>query len=155
MKCPFCGNTDSNVRDSRQTDDGASIRRRRECPECGARFTTFERVHLRDLMVLKADGKRQPFEREKMIRSMSVALRKRPINAEQVEKIADSIQRQLETMGDQDITTHDIGELVMRGLASLDQVAFIRYASVYRDFRNITDFNAFLEDLDKLRAEEK
>lgn len=155
MKCPFCGNTDSNVRDSRQTDDGASIRRRRECPECGARFTTFERVQLRELMVLKSDGKRQPFEREKLIRSMSVALRKRPINTEQIEKIADSIQRQLETMGDQDITTHDIGELVMRGLASLDQVAFIRYASVYRDFRNITDFNAFMEDLDKRRGGEK
>lgn len=153
MKCPFCGHTDSNVRDSRQADDGASIRRRRECPECSARFTTFERVQLRDLFIVKADGSRQPFDREKLIRSMSIALRKRPVSVEQIEKIADSIQRQLETMGDTEITTSIVGEKVMRALAGLDQVAYVRYASVYKDFRETSDFNEFLDDLGKLREE--
>lgn len=153
MKCPFCGHTDSNVRDSRQADDGASIRRRRECPECSARFTTFERVQLRDLFIVKADGSRQPFEREKLIRSMSIALRKRPVTPEQIEKIADSIQRQLETMGDTEITTSIVGEKVMRALAGLDQVAYVRYASVYKDFRETSDFNEFLDDLGKLRED--
>lgn len=151
MKCPFCNNADSNVRDSRQADDGASIRRRRECPECSARFTTFERVQLRELFILKADGSRKPFDREKLIRSMSIASAKRPVTAEQIEKIADSIQRQLETMGDSDITTQSIGEKVMRALAGLDQVAYVRYASVYKDFRETSDFNEFLDDLGKLR----
>lgn len=151
MKCPFCGNTDSNVRDSRQADDGASIRRRRECPECSARFTTFERVQLRDLMILKSDGTRQPFQREKLIRSMSIATAKRPVASEQIEKIADSIQRQLETMGDAEITTVMVGEKIMRALAAVDQVAYVRYASVYKDFRETSDFNEFLDDLGKLR----
>jgi len=151
MKCPFCGNTDSNVRDSRQADDGASIRRRRECPECSARFTTFERVHLRDLSILKSDGTRQAFQREKLIRSMSIATAKRPVASEQIEKIADSIQRQLETMGDAEITTVMVGEKIMRALAAVDQVAYVRYASVYKDFRETSDFNEFLDDLGKLR----
>ncbi len=151
MKCPFCNNADSNVRDSRQADDGASIRRRRECPECTARFTTFERVQLRDLTIIKSDGSRKQFDREKLIRSMSIATAKRPVATEQIEKIADSIQRQLETMGEAEITTAIVGEKVMRALAGLDQVAYVRYASVYKDFRETTDFNEFLDDLGKLR----
>ncbi len=155
MKCPFCAHADSNVRDSRSADDGASIRRRRECPECGARFTTYERVQLRDLMILKSDGTKQPFEREKLVRSMLIALRKRPVTQEQIEKAVDSIQRQLETMGESDITTRDIGAKVMAALGHLDQVAYIRYASVYKDFRETSDFNEFLDDLDKLREDVK
>lgn len=153
MKCPFCAHTDTSVRDSRQTDDGSSIRRRRECPECAARFTTFERVQLRDLVVLKADGEQQPFDRSKLVRSMSISLQKRPVKIEQIEKIADSIQRQLETMGDTDITTTMIGEKVMRALASLDQIAYVRYASVYKNFKETSDFNEFLDDINKLREE--
>lgn len=151
MKCPFCGHTESNVRDSRQTEDGSSIRRRRECPACSARFTTFERAQLRDLIVLKSDGDRQPFEREKILRSMSIALRKRPIKSDQIEKIADSIQRQLETTGESEITTQLIGEKVMRALAGLDQIAYVRYASVYRNFKETNDFNEFLDEINQLR----
>lgn len=151
MKCPFCGHADSNVRETRAADDNASIRRRRECPECGARFTTFERAQLRELMVVKSDGTRQLFDREKLIRSMSVALRKRPVGPEQIEKAADSIQRQLETMGEAEIKARDVGAKVMAALASLDQVAYVRYASVYKDFREASDFNEFLDDLESLR----
>lgn len=151
MKCPFCGHLDTNVRDSRQTEDGSSIRRRRECPACSARFTTFERAQLRDLIVLKSDGDRQPFEREKILRSMSIALRKRPVKGEQIEKIADSIQRQLETQGDSEITTQLIGEKVMRALAGLDQIAYVRYASVYKNFKETNDFNEFLDEINQMR----
>ncbi len=153
MKCPFCGNGDSSVRDSRQTDDGSSIRRRRECPECAARFTTFERVQLRDLIVLKADGEQQPFDRSKLLRSMSIALQKRPVKLDQIEKIADSIQRQLETLGEAEITTQMIGAKVMQSLAALDQIAYVRYASVYKNFEETSDFNEFLDDINKLREE--
>src|SRR4051812_935715 len=135
MRCPFCGHEDSQVKDSRPTEDGAAIRRRRQCEACAARFTTFERIQLRDLTVVKSQDKREPFERDKLVRSISVACRKRPIDAVQVEKLASGIQRQLETMGDTEIPSQRIGELVMEGLKGLDSVAYIRFASVYKDFR--------------------
>jgi transcriptional repressor NrdR len=152
MKCPFCGNPDSQVKDSRPSEDGASIRRRRQCDACGARFTTFERVQLRDLIVMKADGEKEPFERDKLLRSLQVSLRKRPVDIEQMERIVNSIVRQLEAMGDAEIPTAKIGQLVMEALAKMDQVAYVRYASVYRDFREASDFNEFLETL---KPEEK
>lgn len=146
MRCPFCGHDDTQVKDSRPADESASIRRRRECAECGARFTTFERVQLREMTVVKAGGRRQPFERDKIIRSMQIATRKRPVTLEQIEKSATSIVRQLESMGEAEITSSQIGEMVMKALAKLDSVAFIRYASVYKDFRKPEDFQAFLDD---------
>lgn len=150
MRCPFCGNPDSQVKDSRPTEDGSAIRRRRSCPECGARFTTFERVQLREITVLKAGDKRQPFERNKLLRSMQVALQKRPVEHEQIEKTVNAIVRQLESVGDAEVSSQRIGELVMQALARLDVVAYIRYASVYRDFRNPDDFNAFLHEVQDL-----
>ncbi len=151
MRCPFCSNEETQVKDSRPTEDNASIRRRRSCPECGGRFTTFERIQLRDLMVLKNTGEREPFDREKLLRSMRIPLRKRPVTEEKIDKVVSGIVRQLEAMGD-DITSKQIGELVMQSLAALDQVAYIRYASVYRDFREVSDFNEFLGDIQKLRS---
>lgn len=151
MRCPFCSNEETQVKDSRPTEDNASIRRRRFCPECGGRFTTFERIQLRDLMVLKNTGEREPFDREKLLRSMRIPLRKRPVTEEKIDKVVSGIVRQLEAMGD-DITSKQIGELVMQSLATLDQVAYIRYASVYRDFREVSDFNEFLGDIQKLRS---
>jgi len=146
MRCPFCGHDDTQVKDSRPADESASIRRRRECAECGARFTTFERVQLREMTVVKAGGRKQPFERDKIIRSMQIATRKRPVTLEQIEKAATSIVRQLESMGEAEITSSQVGEMVMKALAKLDSVAFIRYASVYKDFRKPEDFQAFLDD---------
>ena len=143
MRCPFCGNDDSQVKDSRPTEDGAAIRRRRQCEACAARFTTFERIQLRDLTVLKSEDRREPFERDKLIRSVSIAVRKRPITAAQVEKLVSGIQRQLETLGDSEIPSQRIGELVMEGLKGLDPVAYIRFASVYKDFREARDFEEF------------
>jgi transcriptional repressor NrdR len=143
MRCPFCGNEDSQVKDSRPTEDGAAIRRRRQCEACAARFTTFERIQLRDLTVLKSEDRREPFERDKLIRSVSIACRKRPINAVQIEKLVSGIQRQLETTGDTEIPSQRIGELVMAGLKGLDPVAYIRFASVYKDFREAKDFEEF------------
>jgi transcriptional repressor NrdR len=143
LRCPFCGNEDSQVKDSRPTEDGAAIRRRRQCEACAARFTTFERIQLRDLTVLKSEDRREPFERDKLIRSVSIACRKRPINAVQIEKLVSGIQRQLETMGDVEIPSQRIGELVMAGLQGLDPVAYIRFASVYKDFREAKDFEEF------------
>lgn len=143
MRCPFCGNEDSQVKDSRPTEDGAAIRRRRQCEACAARFTTFERIQLRELTVLKSEDKREPFERDKLIRSVSVACRKRPITAAQIEKLVSGIQRQLETQGETEIPSQRIGELVMAGLKGLDSVAYIRFASVYRDFREAKDFEEF------------
>ena len=147
MRCPFCGNEDSQVKDSRPTEDGAAIRRRRQCEACAARFTTFERIQLRELTVLKSEGtdesRREPFERDKLIRSVSVASRKRPITSGQIEKLVSGIQRQLETQGDTEIPSQRIGELVMAGLKGLDSVAYIRFASVYRDFREAKDFEEF------------
>lgn len=143
MRCPFCGNEDSQVKDSRPTEDGAAIRRRRQCEACAARFTTFERIQLRDLTVLKSEDRREPFERDKLVRSVSIAARKRPITAVQIEKLVSGIQRQLETMGDPEIPSQRIGEMVMDGLKGLDPVAYIRFASVYKDFREAKDFEEF------------
>lgn len=150
MRCPFCAHEASQVKDSRPTDDGAAIRRRRQCEACGARFTTFERIQLRELTVLKSEDKREPFDRDKLIRSVSVACRKRPIDATQIEKLVSGIQRQLETLGDSDIPSQRIGELVMEGLKGLDSVAYIRFASVYRDFREARDFEAFASSVSEV-----
>ena len=143
MRCPFCGHEDSQVKDSRPTEDGAAIRRRRQCEACAARFTTFERIQLRELTVLKSEDKREPFDRDKLVRSVSVAARKRPINSVQIEKLVSGIQRQLETLGDVEIPSQKIGELVMQGLKGLDSVAYIRFASVYKDFTEAKDFEEF------------
>jgi transcriptional repressor NrdR len=139
MRCPFCAHEASQVKDSRPSEDGASIRRRRQCEACGARFTTFERVQLRDLTVVKKNGEREPFDRSKLERSVAIACRKRDIPAERIERLITSIQRQLETRGDEVITSQ-IGEAVMDGLKALDHVAYIRFASVYKDFSEPGDF---------------
>ena len=143
MRCPFCGHDDSQVKDSRPTEDGAAIRRRRQCEACAARFTTFERIQLRELIVLKSENRREPFDREKLMRSLSIAARKRPIEPGRLEKLVSGIQRQLETLGEGEVTTARIGEMVMDGLKGLDSVAYIRFASVYRDFSEAKDFEAF------------
>ncbi|WP_448658542.1 transcriptional regulator NrdR [Sphingomonas sp. CJ99] len=143
MRCPFCANEASQVKDSRPTEDGTAIRRRRQCEGCGARFTTFERIQLRELTVLKSEDRREPFEREKLVRSVSIACRKRPIAGTQIERLVSSIQRQLETQGEGEVTSTRIGELVMDGLKALDSVAYIRFASVYKDFREARDFEEF------------
>src|SRR5678815_1892631 len=139
MRCPFCANEASPVKDSRPSEDGASIRRRRQCEACGARFTTFERVHLRDLTVVKKNGEREPFDRSKLERSIAIACRKRDVPAERIDRLITSIQRQLETRGDE-VTTSQIGEAVMDGLKAIDHVAYIRFASVYKDFSEPGDF---------------
>jgi len=144
MRCPFCGHAESQVKDSRPSEDGSAIRRRRLCPECGGRFTTFERVQLRELTILKRSGRRAPFERDKLARSISVAIRKRPIDPERVERMISSIVRQLESMGETELPSSAVGELVMQQLKALDDVAYVRYASVYRDFRETQDFAKFL-----------
>jgi transcriptional repressor NrdR len=144
MRCPICGHAESQVKDSRPSEEGASIRRRRFCPECGARFTTFERVQLRELTIIKRSGRRSSFEREKLVRSVSVAIRKRPVDAERVERLVSGIVRQLESLGETEIPSHVVGEMVMKALKSLDDVAYVRYASVYRDFRHTGDFADFL-----------
>ena len=144
MRCPFCGNAESQVKDSRPSEDGAAIRRRRSCPECGGRFTTFERVQLRELTIVKRSGRRTPFDREKLVRSISVAIRKRPVDPERVEQLVSGIVRQLENMGETEIASTVVGEMVMKALKSLDDVAYVRYASVYRDFKHTDDFASFL-----------
>jgi transcriptional repressor NrdR len=149
MRCPFCAHEDSQVKDSRSADDGSAIRRRRECPSCGGRFTTFERVQLRDLMVQKNNGNKELFDREKLIRSLRTPLRKRPVTGEQIERAVNGIVRQLETSVDGEVTSVRIGELVMQALANLDQVAYVRYASVYRDFSEPSDFRDFLGNMQK------
>ncbi|MFN3857710.1 MAG: transcriptional regulator NrdR [Caulobacter sp.] len=146
MRCPFCGHMESQVKDSRPSEDGAAIRRRRLCPECGGRFTTFERVQLRELTILKRSGRRSPFDREKLVRSISIAIRKRPIDAERVDRMVNGIVRQLESMGETELPSSAVGEMVMKALKSLDDVAYVRYASVYRDFRHTDDFAKFLSD---------
>ncbi len=151
MRCPFCGHGDTQVKDSRPSEDNTAIRRRRNCDDCGARFTTFERVQIRDLNVIKSNGDKTPFDRDKLTRSLSIALRKRPVEGEQLDRVINSIVRQLETSGESDIPTAKIGALAMDALASMDQVAYVRYASVYKDFREAQDFNEFL---DTLRPEE-
>lgn len=143
MRCPFCGHDDSQVKDSRPTDDNAAIRRRRQCEGCGARFTTFERIQLRELTVLKSEGRKEPFEREKLDRSVAIACRKRPITPERIDRLVSGIQRQLETIGDSEIPATRIGEMVMEGLKGLDSVAYIRFASVYKDFAEAKDFEEF------------
>ena len=143
MRCPFCAHEASQVKDSRPTEDGASIRRRRQCEDCGARFTTFERVQLRELNVVKSGNRREPFDRTKLERSISIACRKRPVTPERVEKMVSSIHRQVETSGESEIDSARIGEMVMHGLKALDPVAYIRFASVYKDFREARDFEEF------------
>jgi transcriptional repressor NrdR len=144
MRCPFCGHAESQVKDSRPSEDGAAIRRRRLCPECGGRFTTFERVQLRELTIVKRSGRRTPFDRDKLARSIAIATRKRPVDPERVERMISSIVRQLESMGETELPSSAIGELVMKQLKALDDVAYVRYASVYRDFRETQDFAKFL-----------
>jgi transcriptional repressor NrdR len=143
LRCPFCSHENSQVKDSRPTEDGASIRRRRQCEECSARFTTFERVQLRDLTVVKAGSRREPFDRAKLERSIAIACRKRPVPPERLDRLVSSLQRQIETSGDSEIASTRIGELVMDGLKALDPVAYIRFASVYKDFREAKDFEEF------------
>ena len=147
MRCPYCGSLDTQVKDSRPTDDSAAIRRRRVCPDCGGRFTTFERVQLRDLIVVKKSGRRVQFEREKLMRSLAIALRKRPVDPERVERMVNGVVRQLESEGESEIQSARIGELIMQGLKSLDDVAYVRFASVYRDFREARDFGALIDEL--------
>ena len=147
MRCPYCNFSDTQVKDSRPTEDNAVIRRRRSCPQCGARFTTFERVQLRDLMVKKRDGKKVEFDRDKLARSIIVAFRKRPVDSERIEKMITGIVRRLESSGDSEILSSDIGEMVMDTLSDIDQVAYVRFASVYRNFREARDFEKFVGDL--------
>jgi len=147
MRCPFCGNDDTQVKDSRPTEDNSAIRRRRFCPGCGARFTTFERVQLRELTIIKSNGQREPFDRDKLLRSMRIALRKRPIDGDRIERVVNSIVRQLESSGETEIPSTQVGEMVMNTLSTLDKVAYVRYASVYKDFGEVGDFNQFVQTL--------
>jgi len=147
MRCPFCGGDDTQVKDSRPTEDNATIRRRRFCPDCGSRFTTFERVQLRELTVVKKTGEKAPFDRDKVTRSLRVALRKRPVDDDRIERIVNGIQRRLETLGENEIPTKVVGEMIMDNLLELDQVAYVRFASVYRNFREAKDFEAFIGEL--------
>ena len=147
MRCPFCGHDETQVKDSRPSEDGMTIRRRRFCPGCTQRFTTIERVQLRELTVVKADGRRVPFDRDKLTRSVRVAVRKRPVSEERLERIVNGIVRQLEASGESDIASGQIGEAVMEALREVDEVAYVRFASVYRNFREAKDFEAFLGKL--------
>ena len=149
MKCPFCGHDDTQVKDSRPSDDGSSIRRRRFCPECNSRFTTFERVQLRELTVVKKNGERRLFDRDKLMRSLGIALRKRPVTAEQTEQLATRITQKLESLGESEIPTAMIGKIVMEELKKTDSVAYIRFASVYRDFTEAKDFEEIVEELEE------
>lgn len=147
MRCPFCGNVDTQVKDSRPAEDHSAIRRRRFCPACAGRFTTYERVQLRDLVVIKSNGKREDFGRDKLERSIRIALQKRPIDPERVDQMISGIVRRLESMGETDIKSAVIGEIVMESLARIDTVAYVRFASVYRDFQNPDDFDKFVSEL--------
>jgi len=144
MRCPFCGHNDTQVKDSRPTEDNAAIRRRRFCADCGSRFTTFERVQLRDLMILKKNGQHVAFDRDKLIRSIQLACRKRPVDEERVERVVNGIQRRLESSGENEIRSEAVGELVMEALSNLDPVAYVRFASVYKNFREARDFEDFV-----------
>ena len=148
MRCPFCSNEDSQVKDSRPTEDNTAIRRRRICEQCGSRFTTFERIQLRDLIVLKSKGQKENFDRDKMFRSLSLALRKRNIDNEKIEKIVNAIVRKLENSGETEIKSNIIGQYIMEALMHLDQVAYVRFASVYKNFREAKDFEDFLDNLE-------
>ncbi len=147
MRCPYCGNDDTQVKDSRPTEDSNSIRRRRICPSCGGRFTTFERVQLRELLVVKKSGRKVPFDRDKLARSVNTALRKRDVEPERVERMISGVVRQLESLGDTEVSSDQIGEYVMDGLKGLDDVAFVRFASVYKNFSAADDFRSFLSEL--------
>ena len=144
MKCPFCGNQDTQVKDSRPSDDGAAIRRRRACPNCSGRFTPFERVQLRELVIVKRNGRRTPFDRMKLERSLGIALRKRPVDPDQIEQLVSRIVRQLESLGETEIQSSTVGDFIMKALKGVDEVAYVRYASVYKDFRHTGDFAKFL-----------
>lgn len=148
MRCPFCGHSDTQVKDSRPSEDGLTIRRRRYCPECNSRFTTFERVHLRELTVLKKNGERRVFDRDKIARSIQMALRKRPVDPEQIDRMITRIVRELESQGESEIQSSLIGEMVMEGLKELDKVAYIRFASVYRNFGEARDFGDIIDEMD-------
>lgn len=148
MRCPYCGSLDSQVKDSRPSEDHAAIRRRRVCPDCGGRFTTFERVQLREITVVKRNGKRAPFDRDKLARSIEVALRKRQVDPERVERLINGVVRQLESQGEGEVSSEDIGELVMEGLKSLDDIAYVRFASVYKNFREAKEFGALIHELE-------
>jgi transcriptional repressor NrdR len=152
MRCPFCGNDDTQVKDSRPTEDNSAIRRRRLCPGCGSRFTTFERVQLRELTVVKKNGQRVAFDRDKLARSIMISTRKRPVEPERVDRLINGIVRRLESLGESDIQSDIIGEIVMEALANLDQVAYVRFASVYRNFREAKDFEEFVGGLSGLRG---
>ena len=147
MRCPFCGNEDTQVKDSRPTEDNSAIRRRRQCTNCAARFTTFERVQLRELTVLKSNGRRETFDRDKLLRSMTIALQKRTVDSERIDRVVNGIQRRLESQGEAEIPAKFVGELVMDALAGLDQVGYVRFASVYRNFREASDFEEFVGTL--------
>jgi len=147
MRCPYCAGEDTQVKDSRPTEDGAAIRRRRVCSSCGGRFTTFERVQLRELTVVKRSGRRVAFDRDKLLRSVEIALRKRSVDPEKIERLVSGIVRQLESLGEPEVSSQQIGELLMEGLKSLDDVAYVRFASVYRNFREAKDFEAVLDEL--------
>lgn len=153
MRCPFCGDPDTQVKDSRPADEGGAIRRRRNCPACGQRFTTIERVQLRELTVVKADGRRVAFDRDKLARSIRIALRKRPVDEDRVERIVNGIVRQLEASGETDIASNAVGELVMETLKEVDPIAYVRFASVYRDFRETKDFETFLGEMDEPKGD--
>ena len=154
MRCPFCSSEDTQVKDSRQAEDNSAVRRRRQCGSCAGRFTTFERVQLRDLTVVKKSGRRTPFDRDKLARSVLIALQKRPLQPEQIEQMISGVVRQLEAGGTSDITSDRIGELVMEGLSNLDKIAYVRYASVYKDFRETEDFASFITD-ERLGSEDE
>jgi transcriptional repressor NrdR len=147
MRCPFCGSDDTQVKDSRPTEDNSTIRRRRYCPSCGSRFTTFERVQLRELTVVKKDGDKAPFDRDKVMRSLKIALRKRPVDDDKIERVVNGIQRRLETLGETEIPTKVVGEMIMDNLRDLDTIAYVRFASVYRNFRETKDFEEFIGEL--------
>lgn len=144
MRCPYCGSEDTQVKDSRPTEDNTAIRRRRVCPDCGQRFTTFERVQLRELTVIKSNGRRAPFDRDKLLRSIQIAMRKRPVESERVERLVSGLVRALESMGESEIASASIGKMVMESLAAIDQVAYVRFASVYKNFHEVKDFAEFI-----------
>ncbi|MGC6472181.1 MAG: transcriptional regulator NrdR [Parvibaculales bacterium] len=147
MRCPYCSNSDTQVKDSRPTEDSTVIRRRRHCTDCGGRFTTFERIQLRELIIVKNSGRKVPFDRDKLMRSVQIALRKRPVEQERVERMVSGIVRRMENLGEAEIPAKMLGEMVMEGLFALDQVGYVRFASVYRDFREAKDFENFLGEM--------
>ena len=147
MRCPFCGSVDTQVKDSRPSQEQSAIRRRRFCPNCLSRFTTFERVQLRELTVVKRDNSRTPFERDKLMRSINIATRKRPVDPDDLDRMVNAIVRRLETLGESDVTSSAIGELVMDGLSELDSIAYVRFASVYRNCREAKDFEDFIDEI--------